>query len=513
MNPEQHAEKYLQADNHLKGEFNRMASLRETIVTRVERYAGWTLPTIFPSDTGSSDEEFQNDYQSFGAQAVNNLANKIMMALFQPSRPFFRLTLTTEQEEEILLENAGMSQANIEEALAAGERGSMRELEKINARVTMTDCILQLIVAGNVLFYMPEDEPTQSYTIRDYVIERDLRGQVTKLIIRETKAVSSLSDDLAEMAASNKIDESSEVSLYTGIQKVGKDRFVVWQEMEDLCKCHEKVGHYSQDGLPWIPLTWSLARNKDYGTGLVEQYAGDFATLSTLAEAIIDYTVIMTDVKTLVDPTGMTNARLINEAKSGDYVHGREEDLHVHSAAVAQGADFLTNQFAVVERRLAAAFLLNSSVTRDAERVTAEEIRMQAQELESSYGGVYSRLSSDLQLPLAKRLVKKFDDVLSDVEPIIVTGLESLSRNSELDRTRAFFADLVSLANVPEEVAMRIDYGKLIAMLGAGHGIDHKSLLLSEKDVKAKQANAAKQQANAAGMEAQAVNQAQGQPQ
>jgi hypothetical protein len=162
-----------------------------------------------------------------------------------------------------------------------------------------------------------------------------------------------------------------------------------------------------------------------------------------------------------------------------------------------------------VERRIAAAFLLNNSVTRDAERVTAEEIRMQAQELEGSYGGVYSRLATELQLPLAKRLLKKFDPLLKDVEPVIVTGLDSLSRNSELDRTRAFFNDLVQLSDVPEEVALRIDYGKLIAMLGAGHGITYTNLLKSEDDVKKAQAERAKQEAQAAGQMAQAEAQAQ----
>ena len=509
MNADKHAEKYLSGDFLLKGEFHKMSAMRESVLTRAERYAGWTMPTIFPDSQMTTDEEFQNDFQSVGAQAVNNLSNKIMMALFQPSRPFFRLTLTDEQKEEVLSENAGLDTADIQEALAASERGSMRELEKINARVTMTDCILQLIITGNTLMYMPEDSGMQSYSLRDYVIERDLRGNVVKLIIQETKAVSALSDELANIAAEQNILEDAEVTIFTGIQRVGKDHFVVWQELEDLCSCHIKVGHYTKDELPWLPLTWSLARNKDYGTGLVEMYAGDFHTLSTLAEAILDYTVIITDVKILVDPTGMTDVKKINEAASGEYVHGREEDLFVHTANVQAASDFLLNQFQAVERRIAAAFLLNNSVTRDAERVTAEEIRMQAQELEGSYGGVYSRLATDMQLPLAKRLIKKFNPILKDVEPVIVTGLDSLSRNSELDRTRAFFTDLVSLSDVPEEVALRIDYGKLIAMLGAGHGITYGDLLKSEDDVKAAQEQQAQQEAQAAGQMAQAEAQAQ----
>ena len=140
--------------------------------------------------------------------------------------------------------------------------------------------------------------------------------------------------------------------------------------------------------------------------------------------------------------------------------------------------------------------------------MTAEEIRIQAQELEGSLGGVYSRLAAELQLPLSKRLLKKLNNAFEGIEPRIVTGLESLSRSSELDRTRAFFQDLLALAEVPEQVADRLDYGNLIAVLGAGHGVDYNKFLLEEDVVKQNQQARAKAQAQAAGMEAGAVAQA-----
>ncbi|WP_265102931.1 portal protein, partial [Acinetobacter baumannii] len=57
--------------------------------------------------------------------------------------------------------------------------------------------------------------------------------------------------------------------------------------------------------------------------------------------------------------------------------------------------------------RIGKGFLLSSSIVRDAERVTAEEIRMQANELETSLGGVYSRLAVDFQKPMAYWLTKR----------------------------------------------------------------------------------------------------------
>jgi hypothetical protein len=504
MTPEQISAKYLTGDFTLKSTFAKADNERNHIITNSERYAGWTLPIIFPNDEVSDTEEMQHDYQSVGAQAVTHLGNKIMMALFQPSRPFFRLNLTAEQKADL-----DMNPTQVEEALAEAERQAMRELEKINARVVLTDTVLQLIITGNSLVYIPPDGKLQNYSLRDYVVLRDLRGDVVRVIIRETKSVGSLSDELGWMAASEGFTEDKDVTLYTGIQREGKSKYVVWQEMEDFCYCHRSIGIETADTLPWIPLTWNLARNKDYGTGLVENYAGDFHSLSTFAAAILDYGTVITDLKYLVDPAGMTDVREITETPSGGYVHGREEDISVLAPAVASATDFLTAQFSAVERRIGAAFLMNTSVTRDAERVTAEEIRMQAQELEGSLGGVYSRLATELQQPLARRLLSRLDTRLKDIEPIIVTGLESLSRNSELDRLRAFFQDLIALAEVPEQVADRIEYADLISVLGAGHGIDYKKFLKDDAKFKADQEQKIAEAAELAGQEAGAVAQAQ----
>lgn len=136
---------------------------------------------------------------------------------------------------------------------------------------------------------------------------------------------------------------------------------------------------------------------------------------------------------------------------------------------------------------------------------------MQAQELESSLGGVYSRLAASLQLGLAKRLIKRLDPVFAQVEPVIITGLESLSRASDLNNIRAFLQDLIVLSDVPEPVSDRIDYEALIAELGAGHGVDYDAFLLDEDKVQEKQQQRAAQQAQAVGMEEQAKVQANGQ--
>ena len=387
MSPEELETKYLLGDFKLKGEFNSGSSGRESVLSRAERYAGWTLPILLPRVGSFDTDELQHDYQSVGAQAVTNLANKIMMALFQPSKPFFRAQLTEDLKEEVR-RAASLTDAQIDAALAQAERDAMRDFEKNSSRVTLNDAVQHLIVVGNALLFSADNEKSQMYSLRDYSIKRNLRGETMKIIIKETKDVAGLSDELAALAKVSGYSDTDEVSLYSCILRTGANKFIVWQELEDICYCHKRLGIYTEDTLPWIPLAWNLARGNDYGTGLVENYSGDFHTLSTLAEATCDYTVVVTDVKILVNPNGMTDVTAITEAKSGDYVHGREEDLHVHTANVSDVTNFLDQRFESVARRLGAAFLMNTQVTRNAERVTAEEIRMQAQELEGSLDGV-----------------------------------------------------------------------------------------------------------------------------
>ncbi len=510
MNLQEATAKYLDGEFTLKGTFEQLDSERSSLLTRCEKYAGWTLPNVFPRTTMTASDEMQYDYQSVGARAVTHLANKIMMALFQPSKPFFRMNLTKEQQS-IAMGEVGVDLPALQKAIAEVERSAAERLTKKNGRVVLTEAVILLIITGNALLTAPTDENLGVYSLRDYVIVRNTRGETRKLIIQEKKRVRNLDDDLASMCAEQGRADTDEVTIYTCAQTIGEGKYLVWQELDDIAYCHKKVGIYSDNNLPWIPLTWNLPRNADYGNGLVENYSGDFHTLSTLAEVILDFSSVVTDIKNLVNPAGMTDVEEVASAASGAYVSGREGDIFSYSPDVRDATAFLIDRFDATERRLGSAFLMNSMVTRDAERVTAEEIRMQAQELESSLGGVYSRLALELQQPLAHRLMAEENKAFKSVEPVIVTGLESLSRMSEVDRLRAMLQDAAMLGDLPERLAIRLKYGGVLNKLAAGHGVDTDGILATEKEVAEEQKRQAAENAHAQGAEAGAIAQAQGQ--
>ena len=156
-----------------------------------------------------------------------------------------------------------------------------------------------------------------------------------------------------------------------------------------------------------------------------------------------------------------------------------------------------------IERRMAAAFLLNQSVQRDAERVTAEEIRFLANELETSLGGIYSLLSNELQLPLAKRIInslekqEKLPKLPKDtVEPVIITGFEALGRGNDANKLATMTQTLAGTIG-PEALIQYLNVSDYIKRIGTGFGIDMKGLIKTEEQVQQEQQQAAQAQQRA----------------
>jgi hypothetical protein len=134
------------------------------------------------------------------------------------------------------------------------------------------------------------------------------------------------------------------------------------------------------------------------------------------------------------------------------------------------------------------AFLLNSSVQRNGERVTAEEIRYVASELEDGLGGVYSILSQEFQLPFVTRIMwqmerqKKLPPLPKGlVRPVITTGLEALGRGHDLTKLDTLLQRLQPLG--PEVIATYLKVGDYITRVGTSLGIDMAGLVATQAEV------------------------------
>lgn len=476
-------------------------------MTRVERYAALTIPKVcLPTGFNVESMDQTHDYQSLGAQAVNHVVNKLMTAMFAPSRPFFRVAEGKKTKESAA--KAGIDETAIGDILARMEREGSKMLDKLAQRPKLYQALRHLVVTGNVLMIL-DKSMIRVMGLRYFCVKRTHDGKVHTLVIREQLCFNEL-DEKIQALWETKYQPTDMVSLYRYIRKV-RGNYIMDQWVDEQKLPKEFSGRWSEDKFPYRVLSWDLADESDYGTGLVEDYAGDFEALSVLAESIVTGGVVGTEFRWVANPNGITSIEDFRNSVNGDTIPGNAKDISAISPPVAEGVKTAQAVSQEYTQRIGRGFLMGSAVVRDAERVTAEEVRMQAMELESAFGGVYSALAPSMQEPTANWMLANADLPIagSDLSIVIVTGLDALSRNGDLENLKLGIATLGGLVNVPEPLVARIKWQDLSDFVGQAVGVDLKRFIMSDDEFAQVQQAMAAQQAAAAGAEAGAVTQAE----
>ena len=133
----------------IEGQYSKLEINRETYLERARESSELTIPTLFPPKSFNEATEYKTPFQSIGARGVMNLASKMMLALFPPQAPFFRLSLDDLVYKQI---QADPKQKTVlEQGLAKIEKAVMDNLEVSNDRVAIYEALKQLIVSGNVV--------------------------------------------------------------------------------------------------------------------------------------------------------------------------------------------------------------------------------------------------------------------------------------------------------------------------------------------------------------------------
>lgn len=505
-----------QKGSKLHQRWQTLDNKKTAMYRRCEDYAMWTLPYVFPI-LGTKDTEQQGPVDSTGPRAVNNVSNKLVMTLFAPYQPFFRLNVSSDvindlnhEATENQDEDAKAVLDNLDKTLAQAEKSAMELLDYNRFRTEATMVAKALVVTGNSLMYHPDTGRVQSYGLRDYCVVRDLAGTVIEILTRDKKAFATFTEEvqkqIRDAGKGKKYKDTSDVTIYTQICLKEDGKYHMKQDADDFAL--DSTATWTPEELPYITLTWNLVRGEDYGRGLVEDYAGAFHGLYVLNNALVDMVGIAADIKFLVDPASVLDVKALNDSESGTYHTGKEGDITVPQFNKQFDMQFVMSAIERFQNQIGQAFLLNSSVVRDAERVTQEEIRFVAQELEVSHGGVYSRFAEEWQLRLAILLLRRLDFKIGGtnktIYPQIITGLDSLSRAGDLDNLRMFISDLQTLEAVPEEIRGVIDPLRFAQYIGVRRGVDYEKFTKTADQLKQEQAAAMQQQQAALNMQAQA---------
>ncbi|AZF88095.1 head-tail adaptor [Pectobacterium phage Arno160] len=465
-----------------KGRWEELAAKRTGLTFRCERYANLTLPYVCPEDGyDEGQEQLSQSLNSIGAQAVNNLMNKMVLAMFAPSRPFMRLDLPAE-EMAAIMNGLNLTEAEFREELAIMEREMVKHLDGTGARPKLFDLFAHLIITGNCL-RLTEDDTIRIIGVKDFVSRRNIKGEVIEILMRECVTRDELPEDLHQFCRSG---EDVAVNYFRWWKWDGKV-FKETQYIDDVrIELPKYNGQYKRTDMPAQHHVWRLPDKRHYGIGHVEDFIGDFEGLNDLTEAEVNGAILASEFRWLVNPGGMTRPEDFKTSVNGEAIPGVSGDIElVNAAAVGPALAVVSASADKYIRRIGAGFLLSGAVQRDAERVTAEEIRMLASELETGLGGIYSRLAIDLQLPIAYWLMKKVGNGMfsgSDFTPTIVTGLDALSRNGDLEAMQLFLNDVVGITTMPPQVLQYLKLDSIFSALAAGRGL-RSSDFINKQDV------------------------------
>lgn len=473
----------------LSHRYDQLAPTRNTYLNKARECALYTLPFLFPPEGNSEGTIYPTPWQSLGARCTTNLAAKLLLALFPPNSPFFKLSLDDFALEKLTAQK-GM-RGEVEKALNKIERAVITELEATASRPHLFEALKQLIVGGNALLIVGKNNKQRVIKLTNFVVKRDPSGNPLEIVTKECVSPLELRPEVraAVQAAKPDKDLTAEktVDVFT-LWRLTDTGWESYQEIKDV-RVPGSDGNFPKDKCPARPLRWSAIDGEDYGRGMVEEYLGDFKSLEGLQKAIVLGAAAASKVLFLVNPNGTTKKETLAKAPSGAIENGNAEDVTVLQMEKYNDFRVALEARNDLQRSLSMSFLLNSAVQRDGERVTAEEIRFMAQEIEAGLGGVYSTLSQDLQLPLVTILMSNMERDArlptlpkGVVRPTIVTGIEAIGRGNDQNRIKGLLQDIAETIG-PEGLAQWIHTGEVIKRLGVSRQVDMEGLVKTEDEV------------------------------
>lgn len=476
-----------------KKKYDKLTKKRSNYLNRAEEAARLTIPQMYTGTYGAENDgnQYGNPYQSLGARGVNNLANKIILTLFPPATAFFKMGISP-----MTLQEMRKGEGEINQALQVLEKSIVNEMEISQLRATLVDMIKQCIVSGSSIVHIHGTENPKVISLENFGIRRSRSKKILELVIKESIMYSELDKETQEqvnrhmdITEEHKMDKKP-LDVYTCIKRQPDGKY---KEHQDIFgeKIDGTEGTYKEKELPYIFVPF-VDRGEDYGRSYVEDFMGDLNSYEGLRQSVLEAAAESARIIYLVKPNATLQPKKLQSANSGDVLLGNPDDVGVLQADKRLDLQIAQQEMEVLRMDLSTMFLLDSSVRRNAERVTAEEIRRVSQELEVSLGGIYSTLANVLQEPLVAlylvRLQKKglINDALKDsIELEVTTGSAALGRGTEFSAISTFIQTMQ--ATLGQEFASYIKMPEMIARVANSLDIGTSELVKSQEELQAEQ--------------------------
>jgi len=482
--------------------WNELDSNRQQSLMRARDAAMHTDPTVLPPKDQNPDSDMPTTYQSIGGRGSVSLEGRMLLGIFPLGVPWLVMEPAPEviyggadpekilQLQEQLFIRAVMIQSLYMQGGDSDGRDPMGFL------TSMRQVIGSLLITGSSCFKVNDDFDTTVFRRDQYVVQRDQRGRLLELIIREMIHPGSLSPEqrqMCELNDPNEDDESDTEELYT---RVLWDHAAKNWKIRQEC-CGQKIAESTEAVCPYVVPYYKLPIGEHEGRGYFELVAlGDLRSAAELHERMLDFAAQASKMHPILDPLSSLTPRDLQQ-RSGtvlrDSVRGGVADK-IGTFQTQKGQDFgiVREVLASLRAELSAAFMLQAGQVRQSERTTAYEVAETViKDNEGTFGGFYASVADQLQNPLVRigmhLLTKKkyATPVPSSLYRVgTLTGLAALARF----RQSQTILDTVQVAGaLGPEVLKRIDMGVVFDTVLRYRGVSIPGMVKSREQMQAEQ--------------------------
>lgn len=478
-----------------KNVYDEGVSTRSAYEDRAEALSKLTIPFLFPSSGATGADKLRDSYAArYASIAVNGLASQMVLTLLPASGSSFRFDPDADAMMA-LSEGDAEARATMMAMINKETHKVNKEIENQSIRPKFYEFMQTMVAVSPIIVEKVEKKGIKWHNLRNFVVKLNDMGEPLQMCIKQELSKHNLPGGV-EIPAD---DDSDTVELYT-LCNYMEDKWTVTRSINETIVGNEKT--YSENELPYVYLGWLRSPTDTYHRPYAEQYQGILEDYADMNKVSVDGALISSKTIPLVNPLGVTRKEDLAKAVNGEPIDGREEDIG--SFKVNKNYDFqnASNEKQTLMQQIDEAFL--KRVQRQAERVTAEEIRQDAAELEKNLVGMYSIMSKKFSKWLIIQIMKELNIKFDTIDVNVITGLDALGKNIEAQQLDGFVSRLTSL-----ELKHWLKEPELINRYAAMNGIDIEGLIKTPKEVQAEQQAA--QQAQQQQMVAESMAQAGGQ--
>jgi hypothetical protein len=483
--------------------YTHLSRCRQQVVDAGRRLARITIPSVFPPDHYKTGDHIGTNNQSFNALCVNTLASKLMFMALSPFRPILRYQPIEHKLQKDIAQQPDLWSI-VQEALGKLEIEHRQRLEATHVRSQYVGALKVLLVAGNVCWEHIDINNPVYHLPNKYVVKRSAKGDPLITIVEDQLDWVDLDPDVRDLVKAKMPEEWGKKPEYERtcviyrvcrLVKDGETKEPYWEYWEEfkgeIIPDTEFKAEF--DAPPLWPAWMIPVPGQNWGRAYCEEYEGDLLRVEKLEESSNDAAAIASLLWFFLEPGARTSRKQLLKSPNLAVLAGKSTDVSAGPDLGQKIRDltFLEQAVQRTAQRLGRAFLLASSIQRDAERVTAEEWGAMTKEIDEAMGGLYSELGQGFQSLVIRRFVALHHDDDPGLPKLpdkyfrvaIVSAIDSMGRAAEgenLVKTTA-----TSLEMFKEEAGRRINIDEFLRRLFTSAAIPQQGLLKSPQEVMA----------------------------